>query len=321
MVIPYDEKLATYTQLPLQRYTEPGPPGTYDADFFIDWGSTVLGTVHVGDDIKASPGTPVYTVAHGVLKYAAERGSPATKNWGWVSVIEHTFRNGQRYCSIYGHAEPIGQYKVGDFIPIGTVIAKIKDYRPNLATWANHLHFGVYYGSFNAKPGTYPAWLKGYAKKSEFPVPPSRIISGHYIDPLGFCRYYMPVNTADKTPGLGGARKITSNTPLEGDAIDHPDDEDYFRFAGRAGQRISLSVTRESGDMSPQIALYESRDGKHLTHKIAGFDIISSRQYFSTNSWRAAITEMPLPSTREYIFKIRSFGKTKGSYRFTKRVV
>ena len=321
MPIPYDEKLATFTQLPLSRYSEPGSAGTYDSDFFIDWGSIVRGTKHVGDDIKATPGTPVYAIAHGILKYAAERGSPATKNWGWVCVLEHTFRNGKQICSIYGHAAPVEPYRLGDFVPIGAQLASIVDYEPTLSTWVNHLHFGVYYGAFGASPGAYPVWLKGYVDSAEFPDPSTSEKPGYYIDPWAFCEQRMPPQlSVDKTPNLGDARLVSSNNPLEREAIDYADDEDFFCFSGQAGQRISLAVTKESGTMTPQLAVYESRDGKIPERKIAGADIANAQPYFSINNWRVAITDMPLPKTGKYIIKIRSSGKTKGYYRFTKQV-
>lgn len=310
MATPYDQQLATFTQLPADHYPPPGPPGSYDAELFADWAYPVGGRTHAGDDVGGNPGTPIRAIAHGSVRYAAVRGSPAQQNWGWVVVLEHTFRSGQRLCSVYGHCAPRTGLQLGDFVPIGEVIASIADYTGSTPNWGNHLHFGVYDGPFGAPLGSYPSWLVGYLPPTLFP--------GRYLDPYAFVRRFQAAPASDQVPGPGAARPITSNAPLEGQGIEHPDDEDWFSFNGQAGRRISLAVTRESSLLTPQLALFTSANGVTPTAKVAGADVAASLPYFSAASWRVALTDFPLPTSGRYLIKLRGAGQTTGRYRFTK---
>ena len=313
MLIPADQLLATYARLPLDGFDPPGnPPGSADAGNFIDFATPVSGRIHVGDDVRADPSTPVYAIAHGVVRFVAEHGSPSTGNWGWLIVVEHTFRSGRRVCSVYGHCAPTASATLGAFVPIGEHIGWIVDYTPGNPTWGNHLHFGVYDGPFASPAGSYPTWLTGYLPPASFP--------GRYIDPYVACTRLLAHASHDRTPGPGAARPIHSNAPLEGEGIDFPDDEDWFSFAGTAGQRIVAAVTRESGTLTPQLALFTTNDGAHPLQKVVGADIPSARPYLSASSWRIALTDYPLPFTTRYLLKIRGAGATTGLYRLVKRV-
>lgn len=310
MPLPTDEQLATYTRLPLEQYPLPGPYGTHDRAGAIDWGTRVASRsdmLHVGDDVLGPPGTPVFAIAHGIVRYAAEKGSPTFGNWGWLTVVEHRFRDGAAACSIYGHATPEG-LRVGDHVAIGQMIARITDYEHFFASWSNHLHFGVAQIPFGATPGVYPAWLAGYLASDAFPGP--------YVDPVAFCRARFPQTIPPDQAGRPPTpRVITTNQPFEGEAVFPGGDEDWFAFVGRRGQHVSFAVTRESGSMVPQLALFQSADGKTPGMRVAGDDANAG------NGWRAALPDVSLPADGTYLVKIRGYGDTAGFYRFTKRVV
>ena len=301
---------AHYTQLPLRPYASPGPHG-YDRDFVIDWGYALRGTFHAGDDIAVRAGTPVFAIAHGVLRLAIERGSPATRNWGWVLVLEHAMRDGSTWCSIYGHAAPT-VYRVGDFVPTGSVIARIADYVPVKRDWVNHLHFAVRRGAFSATPGKYPSWLTGYLAPKAFPA--------SYVDPYRFCLERFPKDLRDGAGGERDPRAIRSNAALDGEAIDVPGDEDWFSLQGKRGQAVSLCATREYGDLVPQLAVFERAARGGAGRKVAGSGIAGSRNAFTQEDWRVRLDAWPLPADGRYLVKIRGAGTTTGVYRFEKRI-
>jgi hypothetical protein len=231
-----------------------------------------------------------------------------------VQVLEHVFRDGRRACSIYGHAAPVSGILVGAFVPIGKPLAAITDYRSVRPGWVNHLHFGVHEGPFGAKPGAYPSWLKGYLAPQGFPA--------GYVDPYAFVRSRHPALRGDTPLDFGLRRRIRSNEPLEGEGIYPAADEDWFVFPGRAGQRVSLSVARESDDLIPALGLRLSRDGELPWKPVADSeDKAVDGRFTRADRWYVALDDFVLPSDGEYLVEIRGMRGTTGLYRFTKRVV
>ncbi len=92
---------------------------------------------HAGEDWSLntgnSRGVPIYSIGHGSVTYAQPRG------WGrdgGVVIVQHTFRDGRRVLSFYGHLEPSSvQLRGDDCVRRGERIGTIGD--------RYHLHFEI----------------------------------------------------------------------------------------------------------------------------------------------------------------------------------
>ena len=96
---------------------------------------------HAGEDWWMTPwrstlGTPVHSVGHGRVTYAAPLG------WGrdqGVDIVQHTFTDGRHMLSFYGHLDPDSVIlSRGDCVRRGEQVGKIG--RP---TTGPHLHFEI----------------------------------------------------------------------------------------------------------------------------------------------------------------------------------
>lgn len=92
---------------------------------------------HAGEDWRlgsSSFGEPVYSVGHGRVTYAQPRG------WGpdgGVVIVEHSFRDGRRLLSFYGHLDPPSVIlRAGQCVQRGDEIGAVGDPRTR-----PHLHF------------------------------------------------------------------------------------------------------------------------------------------------------------------------------------
>jgi murein DD-endopeptidase MepM/ murein hydrolase activator NlpD len=92
---------------------------------------------HLGVDMPAIPGDPVFAVTNGTV------WNISTGGWGDGNVaviIQHTLANGTDFLGIYGHIRPIGNLKVGDRVAGGVKFATVGPYPEG----GNHLHLGVH---------------------------------------------------------------------------------------------------------------------------------------------------------------------------------
>jgi len=94
---------------------------------------------HTGEDWRdgaSSFGKPVYSIGHGRVTYAQPNGWGADKG---VVIVQHTFRDGRRILSFYGHLDPPSvNLRAGQCTDRGDVIGAIGDPRS-----PPHLHFEI----------------------------------------------------------------------------------------------------------------------------------------------------------------------------------
>ena len=94
---------------------------------------------HTGEDWRygaSSFGKPVYSIGHGQVTYAQPNGWGADKG---VVILQHTFRDGRRILSFYGHLDPPSvEIRAGQCTERGDLVGAIGDPRS-----PPHLHFEI----------------------------------------------------------------------------------------------------------------------------------------------------------------------------------
>lgn len=94
---------------------------------------------HTGEDWRdgaSSFGKPVYSIGHGRVTYAQPNGWGADKG---VVIVQHTFRDGRRILSFYGHLDPPSvKIRAGQCTERGDLVGAIGDPRS-----PPHLHFEI----------------------------------------------------------------------------------------------------------------------------------------------------------------------------------
>ncbi len=95
---------------------------------------------HAAEDYKRPPGTPVYAIADGIIRYSGPEGG-----YGWLIIIDHPQAN---LYSLYGHLSPSRwKLKVGTEVERGSLIAYLGDPDENGGSEEQplvpHLHFGI----------------------------------------------------------------------------------------------------------------------------------------------------------------------------------
>jgi len=153
--------------------------GYIENDGCLNWGgynSKFPGKRHVADDYCVSVGTDVLSIGNGRVKFTHydPTNTISPKGWYGLIVIEHILPNGNKICSIYGHANAT-EVSVGDEVVVGQKIGEIIEYPPS----SNHIHFGIYNGACVTEEGANPAsWCVGYVFENIWP--------GNYLDPVAF---------------------------------------------------------------------------------------------------------------------------------------
>jgi murein DD-endopeptidase MepM/ murein hydrolase activator NlpD len=151
---------------------------------------------HAGEDWwrsrgRSNFGTPVYSIGHGRVTYAAPLG------WGrdqGVLIVRHTFSDGRTFLSFYGHLDPPSiVLRVGECVARGDKVGEIGDPRT-----PPHLHFEIRTHMANEPgPGYWPEdpILAGW-------LPPSQTIWESRIAASPGVQWTRPV-AAGGTRGLG----------------------------------------------------------------------------------------------------------------------
>ena len=121
------------------HYNEARP--VYLADMFAvdnhEWR-----TVHLGVDLFAPPGTPIYAPlagsVHAVVDNAGEQ------DYGPTLILKHEPAQGPAFYTLYGHLAPdaLERWSEGRRVAAGELLAHIGDYPLN-GNWAPHLHFQI----------------------------------------------------------------------------------------------------------------------------------------------------------------------------------
>ena len=121
-------------------------------------------TVHLGLDVWAAAGTPVFAPLDGRVHSFADNA--AERDYGPAIILEHTPREGLTFYTLYGHLcrESLAQLEVGMPIQKGQRIATYGAREVN-GNWPPHLHFQVLLDTLG-KQGDFP----GVGFPDEWPV-------------------------------------------------------------------------------------------------------------------------------------------------------
>jgi len=97
-------------------------------------------TVHLGIDIFAPAGTPVFAPQDGIVLHVENRSGRL--DYGGVVILEHVTDDGDRFFTLYGHLESrtVLALKPGEPVAAGAQFAALGD-PSNNGGWDPHLHF------------------------------------------------------------------------------------------------------------------------------------------------------------------------------------
>lgn len=121
------------------RYAEPRLIYTEPAFFAANHPLAERRTVHLGVDLFAPSGTPVYAPLPGMV-VAVERFT-APLDFGGMVVLEHQTPDGDHFYTLYGHLDPnsLDHLHIGEAIAAGQPFATLGDAASN-GGWQPHLH-------------------------------------------------------------------------------------------------------------------------------------------------------------------------------------
>jgi len=117
---------------------------------------------HMGLDIAANAGTPVYAMQEGVVKFSGQKGG-----YGNCVKIDHFFYlvpELPQVTTLYGHLSKI-YVKEGDIVKRGQVIGLIGSTGRSTGP---HLHYEVFYKGKNIDPVEYLKKLPGYLEYAAY---------------------------------------------------------------------------------------------------------------------------------------------------------
>ena len=97
-------------------------------------------TLHLGVDLFAPAGTPIYAPLDGTVRVVAEQTAP--QDYGPMLIVEHQPLPDLRFYTLYGHlaGDALQRWQVGQSLAAGDLLAHIGDH-PRNGNWAPHLHF------------------------------------------------------------------------------------------------------------------------------------------------------------------------------------
>jgi hypothetical protein len=150
------------------------------------------GYYHLGYDMRAPVGAPVFAISAGTV---AKIESDGVGNL--ALFIQHTLSDGSRFHGMYGHVQ--STLKVGDTVLAGATIATIGPY----AATASHLHMGISPGS------VIPAGNLEIGVNANWPS------TNGFTDPIAWLVTRSPASasTARLTVTVTGGGVVTSSQP------------------------------------------------------------------------------------------------------------
>ncbi|MBL6446995.1 aminotransferase class III-fold pyridoxal phosphate-dependent enzyme [Fulvivirga sp. 29W222] len=135
------------------RYDEVRP--IYTTDAYLQHGNDGPGwrTVHLGVDVFAVAGTPVYAAYDGIVHSFANNSS--ARDYGPTIILEHEVK-GVKFYTLYGHlsVKSLTGLTVGKPFKKGELLAWFGDEKEN-GEWPPHLHFQMMSDMLNYE-GDYP---------------------------------------------------------------------------------------------------------------------------------------------------------------------
>jgi len=121
------------------RYDEPRPIYTTAAFASGPYPTDEHRTIHVGLDLFAPPGTPVYAPLAGTVHAFANNAQRL--DYGPVILLRHEV-SGLPFFTLYGHLDSIDGLAIGQRVEPGQRIAAIGS-PPSNGDWPPHLHFQI----------------------------------------------------------------------------------------------------------------------------------------------------------------------------------
>jgi murein DD-endopeptidase MepM/ murein hydrolase activator NlpD len=114
----------------------------YASAHFADAASPERRTIHLGVDVFAPAGTPVFAPLAGRVESVCYNSDPL--DYGHTLILEHQTPEGVPFYTLYGHlgASLPGLLTKGDPVHPGQMIAHLGDWDAN-GGWAPHLHFQI----------------------------------------------------------------------------------------------------------------------------------------------------------------------------------
>ena len=99
-------------------------------------------TVHLGADLFAPPGTPIYAPLAGSVRCLADNAGE--QDYGPTLILEHAPAAGPTFYTLYGHLAPdaLERWQEDERVEAGDLLAHIGDY-PRNGNWPPHLHFQI----------------------------------------------------------------------------------------------------------------------------------------------------------------------------------
>jgi murein DD-endopeptidase MepM/ murein hydrolase activator NlpD len=125
----------------------------YASDQFADMASHERRTVHLGIDIFAPAGTPVYAPLAGKVRHLTYQADPL--DYGNVLILEHD-DGPTPYFTLYGHlgGSLPDLLAEGDRVAPGDMIAHLGDWHEN-GGWSPHLHFQAMTSMLEQREGNF----------------------------------------------------------------------------------------------------------------------------------------------------------------------
>lgn len=116
--------------------------GVYATDQFADRASPERRTRHLGIDVFAPAGTPIFAPLRGRVHSVTYNAAPL--DYGHTLILRHETAEGVAFFTLYGHlgASLPGLLAEGDAVEAGQAIGHLGDW-PENGGWAPHVHFQV----------------------------------------------------------------------------------------------------------------------------------------------------------------------------------
>lgn len=149
-----------------------GRYGENRQDAYSEFPTHVGRTVHLGVDLFAPAGTPVFAVADGYIHKIGTNAAPG--DYGPTIVVEHFLESDERIFALYGHLGSVSLLGKNHGTPVsaGKQIGIVGNSREN-GGWPPHLHFQLSW----IVPSTYD--MPGVVTPDDFEV----VTESIYPDP------------------------------------------------------------------------------------------------------------------------------------------
>jgi murein DD-endopeptidase MepM/ murein hydrolase activator NlpD len=135
-----------------------GPYGekrsVYTAAQFADAASPERRMVHLGVDVFAPAGTPVFAPLPGEVAHVTYNADPL--DYGHTLILRHETDDGLPFWTLYGHLAGSlpGLCREGDTVAAGQHIADLGDWHEN-GGWAAHVHFQIMADMLDQRGGNF----------------------------------------------------------------------------------------------------------------------------------------------------------------------